>query len=100
MMNEKRLSELKLSVQKAFDWILNEAPDTGSACDLARIILWLYNSRTYPNSRGLNACDSTRVQWAVDLIQYCVMTRKEPQQWFGNGQELMAKIKEQYGRNE
>ena len=97
---DERLSELKISVQKAFDWILNEAPDTGSARDIARIILWLYNCRAYPNDRAFDACDYERAQWCIDLIEYFLTTRQEPQQWFPNGQELMGRIKERYGRNE
>ena len=99
-MDEQRLSELKISVQKAFDWVLNEAPDTGSARDIAGIILWLYNCSSFPNSRGFNACDDERAQWGMDLIEYFLMIRREPQQWFSNGQDLMDKIKRQYGRNE
>lgn len=96
-MDEQRLSELKVSVKKAFDWILNEAPDTGSARDIAGIVLWLYNCSSFPNSRAFNACDNTRAQWAVDLIQYYMAVRREPQHWFENGQELISAIKKQYG---
>lgn len=99
-MDEQRLSELKVSVQNAFDWILKEAPGTGSARDIARIILWLYNCGAYPNTRAFNACDHERAQWCMDLIEYFLTIRREPQQWFSNGQELMDRIKEQYGRNE
>ena len=87
-----------LFANNAFDWVLKDAVKTGSAWCIAKLLLWLHDQPKYPNSSGLDNLDETRLQWAQDLINGSLVTRKTSGKWIEDGQAKMAKIKKLYGK--
>ena len=97
-MDENDRADLKMSVKKAFDWILHDAPETESAWYIARLLLWLYKPRIYPNDFLTYDTDEIRLQWASDIVKYFFISRRQIHLWFDNGLELMDRVEKLYGQ--